>query len=48
MSFQPGNDHPMDAQLTEARNLRQEIIAQIEEVQSIVAELAALDDPARR
>src|SRR5438045_1685490 len=44
MSFGPGDPHPMNKQVDEARRLRQEIIEQLAQVQQLVIELGELDD----
>ncbi len=45
MSFKPGDPHPMDTQIEEARSLREAIVAQIAVLQGLVVELEQLDDP---
>jgi hypothetical protein len=45
MSFKPGDPHPMDAQLEEARQLREALVEQIAQLQAVVVELSELDDP---
>ncbi len=44
MSFRPGDKHPMDAQLEEARRLREAITGQLAQVQGLVIELGQLED----
>src|SRR5258708_3285441 len=44
MSFKPGDPHAMDAQLDEARRLREAIVEQLAQVQALVVELSQLDD----
>ena len=44
MSFQPGDKHPMDAQLEEARRLREAVTEQLAQVQGLVIELGQLED----
>lgn len=44
MSFQPGDKHPMDAQIEQARDLREDIIGELAELQELMVHLAGLDD----
>jgi hypothetical protein len=44
MSFQPGDKHPMDAQLEQARMLGEAITEQLAQVQGLVIELAQFED----
>jgi hypothetical protein len=45
MSFQPGVEHQMDVQFDEARQLRETIGTELANVQALMVELSALDDP---